>query len=158
MLKVAIQDTLCQEVARCEMLADPEDVLWWLPADSETLIVVGGTFTAPDVSSPQANNLERMLQALGVGPIASSWRDLQTSTKTKDLAVRARQPALSGLSSERSVDIARSYWTHPEAKLEPMVEPLKNNGVSITLRVDEEEQARYFLWILMAALGHGLFI
>ena len=46
-----------------------EQVLWWLPERSESLVVASETFTAAEFDRASSNNLQGMLQALAIGPI-----------------------------------------------------------------------------------------
>ncbi len=45
-----------------------DEVLWWLPERSESLIVAQA-FTAPDLDSPSAKKLQEMLEAFAIGPL-----------------------------------------------------------------------------------------
>jgi hypothetical protein len=58
--------------------------------------------------------------------------------------------------NERSVDLARSFWTSAGVKFESAVVPLSKGGASISLTTGDH--AGYFLLMLMGVLGHGVFL
>ena len=59
----------------------------------------------------------------------------------------------------KSVEIARASWSPPPGgHLNPVVESLREEGAKISIPIGDRSQASYLLFLLMAALGHGIYL
>jgi hypothetical protein len=60
--------------------------------------------------------------------------------------------------AKNAIAIAREAWYMPTEKLEPKIREVETGVVEIALAVDKNDVGRSFLFVLMALLGHAVYV